>query len=144
MQKLQNKVSFTLKYYFYYKPLLNNKKISNKIFLKNFLFILLFLEYFNSKKNFKIFYLFKKSQKNQNKMSIIRSPQRNKNSQIKLKVEQYCVSIIISFVSNITYFSFNQFKFFKDNFPFFESSLFFLKNINFLIFLKKKSLFLYC
>ena len=144
MQKLQSNIKFSLKYLLNYKPMLKNNKINSRIFIKNFFFILLFLEYFNFNNNFKLNFFLKKNYKRQNKFTFLRSPQRNKNSLVNIKKEHYIFFVEFSFLNNINSFSFFYFYFFKQNFFFFESSIFFLKNINFIFFIKKKSLFLYC
>lgn len=119
MQKLQSIINFSLKYYLNYKPIINQNRSNTKIFIKNFFFILLFLEYFNSKNNFKLNFFLKKNYKCRNKISFIRSPQRNKNSLINIKKQNYFFLIKFSFLSNINFFSIFYFYFFKQNFFFF-------------------------
>lgn len=145
-QKLPNKLEFQFKFIFKYKPFLKGKYWNNcnKIFLKNFFFLILFLEFNMQDNDLKLQFFLKKNKKNQNKISIIRAPQRNKNSQIKIKKNNYL--LILNFFSFIKKnFKIKKFFLIKYYFFFFESSLFFLKNFKLsILFNDKNCLILYC
>lgn len=131
MQKLKKKNIFfvTLRHNSVYKPILNSKKfLTNKhIYIKNYLYFFLFLNYFKSLLGIVDFSIvfFKKKKYFKN---ILRSPNRHKKAQTKLIFKYYFSFLNIKFSSKILFkssffflyiFSLFFFKFFK----FFESSL---------------------
>lgn len=138
--KKKNTFSISLKHNSVYKPLFNKKAyVYNKhIFIKNFIYFYLFLNYFrNNLKivNFSIVFLKKKKYfKN-----ILRSPNRHKKAQTKLIFKNYCSILNVffnfknSFKNSFIYFFLFSFFFFRF-FKFFESSLLSLDRKKFQIF----------
>lgn len=142
---MQNNITLILQYFFYYKPNLNNSKSiflkKNKIFLKNFFFLLIFFIYNINKKKIVLNFWLKKISRNKNKLSLIRAPQRNKNSIINIKKEYYVFFLkIIYKVYNFKTNLYHYYFYIKNNFYFFESSLFFLKTIQILFKIEKKKI----
>nr|YP_004841727.1 Ymf59 [Ichthyophthirius multifiliis]AEL89269.1 Ymf59 [Ichthyophthirius multifiliis] len=104
----KEKIIFNIKYKMNFKPkfnsyskLLKNTQ-TNFIFCRNFIFLILIVEYllkvdlnYNRLINFKYSLFFKKYKKNIG--SIIRAPYKNKTSQFKLKLERYYLFLIFSF-----------------------------------------------
>ena len=134
-----------LKHSSQYKPIFNTirkkKIISNHLFLKNYIYFFLFLNYFKNSLNFLeysfIFFKKKKYLKN-----ILRSPNRHKKAQTKLIFKSYNSYFKIYFFTDYNfynncffYFFFFSFFFFFFFF-FFEFYIFFLKKKKIIFFFK--------
>jgi len=89
-------INCILKYTFNFKPKLFNinslnSSINSKLYCKNFIYFMLFVEYFlkkNSLKNYKIC-IFKR---NKSCQSVLRAPNKYKKAQVHLKIERFFFS----------------------------------------------------
>lgn len=120
-----------LKYSFNFKPKICQLKnaisfIDNKIYCKNFIYFILFVECFFKKNCFSKYsmYIYKKSRTIQ---SILRAPNKHKKAQFHLKQERYFCILRFSLNYTLNFCSLNKVLFFVKNMHkilwFFESSL---------------------
>ncbi len=142
------RIKCNLKYSLNFKPKLVNSEVANtmtssKIYCKNLIYFVLFLEYFFKKNQFKHYRLYVQKRVNQ-LQSVLRAPNKHKKAQVHLKIERYFC--IVSFVYEVhlkkfdvstVYFLVN---YLNDSFWFFESSLAYLKSKKFVVYYPIKQL----
>lgn len=124
-------VNYSLKYSFNFKPKICQLKnavnlVDNKIYCKNFIYFILFVECFFKKNCFNKYsmYIYKKSRAIQ---SILRAPNKHKKAQFHLKQERYFCILRFSLIHTLNFCSLSRVLFFIKNMHkilwFFESSL---------------------
>ncbi len=134
-------IKCNLKYSFNFKPRFLNisnvtTALNSRIYCKNLIYFILFLEYFLKRSQFKDYSLYIQKQMKKNQ-PILRAPNKHKKAQVHLKLERYFCILTFNYSLNLVNLD-KRILFFlisaiNNSFWFFESSLISLRVKKFIV-----------